>query len=303
MNPKEWYRHINNTINNGKYSEINLTNIPELSDKTPKEQNIIINEYFAKICRKYPKLEIDPIQEDTLECKPLPNVTEEETYEMINKFSKKSPGPGDLPKKILQKFAVELATPYCNIINCSINSGIFPNEYKKAEITPIPKINPPRALSDLRPISKTPIVGKMIETVLMKELDNDLIGKLDKDQYGNCKGCSTTHYLIKLTHEAFISTDKGNATTAVTIDYSKAFDYVDHSILVKKLVELEVRTNIINLIISFLEERSHSTKLFGLESSYLNITCGVPQGTGSGPKLFVILINGKKCNRVKLYVT
>ena len=66
----------------------------------------------------------------------------------------------------------------------------------------------------------------------MKELEEDLIGKLDEDQYGNCKGCSTTHYLIKLTNDAFSSTDKGNATTAVTIDYSKACDYVDHSIFI-----------------------------------------------------------------------
>ena len=73
-NPKEWFKHINNIINNGKYSEINLTNIPELSDKTPSEQNIIINDYFAKICRKYPELKIDQIQEGILENKPLSNV-------------------------------------------------------------------------------------------------------------------------------------------------------------------------------------------------------------------------------------
>ena len=78
-------------------------------------------------------------------------------------------------------------------------------------------------------------------------MKKDLIGKLDEDQFGNCKGCSTTHYLVNLTHEAFSSTDKGNATTAVTVDYSKAFDYVDHSVLIEKLVELGVRSNIINL--------------------------------------------------------
>ena len=135
-------------------------------------------------------------------------------------------------KKILQEFAPELATPFCNIINCALQSNIFPDAYKKAEIIPIPKVNPPRALSDLRPISKTPIGGKMIEKVLSYELESDLKDKLDNTQYGNCKGSSTTHYLIKLTNQAFKSTDKGHATTAITIDYSKAFDYVDHNVLI-----------------------------------------------------------------------
>ena len=157
---------------------------------------------------------------------------------MLQKISKVSPGPNDFPRKNLQEFSVELAKPFCNITNYSIQSGVFPDEYKKAEITPIPKVNPPRALSDLRPISKTPIGGKMIETVLMKELGKDLTGKLDTNQYGNIKGRSTTHYLVSLTNEAYESTIRGDATTAVTIDYSKAFDYVDHSILIEKLVKL-----------------------------------------------------------------
>ena len=299
--PKEWYRHINNIINNGKFAEINLNNIPELAQKTPSEQKCIINEYFANICKKYPPLEYDFITTGASNNVSIPETTELETYKMLLKFSKKSLGATDFPRKILQEFAVELATPYCNIINCSIRSSVFPEEYKKAEITPIPKVNPPMTLSDLRPISKTPVGGKMIETVIMKELEKDLTGKLDSDQYGNVKGSSTTHYLISLTNEAFVSTNRGDATTAITIDYSKAFDYVDHSILIEKLVKLGVRTILINLIISFLKGRSHCTKILGEVSSFLNITCGVPQGTCSGPKLFVILIDGKKCSFVSTH--
>ena len=56
----------------------------------------------------------------------------------------------------------------------------------------------------------------------MSELEKDIKGKLDNTQYGNCRGSSTTHYLVKLTDQAFKSTDKGHATTAITIDYSKA---------------------------------------------------------------------------------
>ena len=105
-------------------------------------------------------------------------------------------------------------------------------------------------MKDLRPISKTPIGGKIIEKRMMYELEIDTKETLkDPTQYGNAKGCSTVHYLIKLTDEAYSSTDVGKATTAITIDYSKAFDLVDHNILIEKLVELGVRAKIIKLII------------------------------------------------------
>ena len=140
---------------------------------------------------------------------------------------------------------------------------MFPEDYKNVEITPIPKVNPPMALSDHRPISKTPVGGKMIETVIMSELEKDLTGKLDSDQYGNVKGSSTTHYLISLTNEAYMSTNQGDATTAITIDYSKAFDYVDHSILVETLVKLGIRPIIFNLIVSFLKTGSTAPNYSG----------------------------------------
>lgn len=198
----------------------------------------------------------------------------------------------------MQEFAPEFATPFCDILNCSLQSNVFPDAYKKEEIIPIPKINPPHSLSDLRPISKTPIGGKIIEKVIVSELEKDTKGKLDNSQYGNCRGSSTTHYLIKLTDQAFKSTAEGNATTAITIDYSKAFDFVDHNVLIEKLVQLGVRSSIIKLLVSFLTGRSHNTQIFGKKSEFLSFTCGVPQGTVAGPKLFVILINGDKCSFV-----
>ena len=297
-NPKEWYKHINKIIGNKKHS-LNFTNIPEVAYKAIGEQIKIVNKHFANICNKYPPLNKNVSLNDTeVNEKSLKTISEFETYKLLNKYSKKSLGPGDLPQKLLQEFAPELATPFCDIINCALKSNLFPDAYKKAEIIPIPKVNPPRSLSDLRPISKTPIGGKMIEKVLISELEKDIKGKLDNTQYGNCRGSSTTHYLIKLTDKAFKSTDKGHATTAITIDYSKAFDYVDHNVLIQKLVHLGVRNNIIKLLISFLSDRSHNTNIFGEKSEFLTITCGVPQGTVLGPKLFVILINGDKCSLV-----
>ena len=135
----------------------------------------------------------------------------------------------------------------------------------------------------------------MIEKALMLELEKDIEGKLDNSQYGNCKGSSTTHYLVKLMDQAYSSTDRRHAATAITIDYSKAFDYVDHNVLMQKLLQLGVRKKVIKLIASFLTDRSHTTIMSGKKSEFVKITCGVPQGTVMGPKLFVILINGDKC--------
>ena len=107
--------------------------------------------------------------------------------------------------------------------------------------------------------------------------------------------------MLKAVVQAFKSTDKGLATTAITIDYSKAFDLVDHTTLIKKLFELGVRGKVIKLITSFLTNRKHYTKINGLKSELVNITCGVPQGTISGPKLFTILIKGVICTMASNY--
>ena len=179
-----------------------------------------------------------------------------------------------------------------DITNCALKTSIFPDAYKISDIVPIPKIQPPRDLKDLRPISKTPVGAKILEKIIITDLEYDTKFTLnDLSQYGNTKGCSTTHYLIKATNKAYKSTDAGGATTAITIDYSKAFDLVDHSTLIKKLVKARVRNKLMTLIISFLSNRKHYTKIKDTKSDLVTTTCGVPQGTLCGPKFFTALIH------------
>ena len=285
-----------------KKKNLVLDNIPELAHKSAEEIVNIVNNHFGAICQTYPPVDNNFATNDNLFGPDLNLISEFETYKLLKKFSKKAIGPGDFPKRILNEFAIELALPYRDITNCAIKSGTFPDAYKISEIVAIPKALPPRELKDLRPISKTPVGGKILEKMILADFEYDTRSTLkDFSQYGNSKGCSTTHYLIKATNEAFKSTDTGGATAAISIDYSKAFDLVDHATLIKKLIELGVRNNLIKLIISFLSNRKHYTKINDTKSNLVKTTCGVPQGTLSGPKFFTALIHVVKCKLVSNY--
>ena len=279
-----------------------LNNIPELANKSAEDIVNIVNNHFGVICQTYPPVDKNVANKDSLSDLDLKLISERDTCNLIKKFSKKALGPGDFPKRILNEFATELALPYMDIINCALKTGTFPDAYKISEIVAIPKVLPPKELKDLRPISKTPVGGKILEKIILSDLDFDTKSTLiDSSQFGNSRGCSTTHYLIKATNEAFKSTDTGGATTAITIDYSKAFDLVDHTTLIKKLLSLGVRSNLIKIIISFLSNRKHYTKINNAKSNLVEITCGVPQGTLSGPKFFTALIHLEKCGLVANY--
>ena len=97
---------------------------------------------------------------------------------------------------------------------------------------------------------------------------------------------------------AYVSTEENRATTAVTIDYSKAFDYIDHTILATKLINMGVKASLVKILISFLTNRSQCTKIGKDLSTFQSITCGVPQGTINGPKLFIIMINSDTDNEI-----
>ena len=119
-----------------------------------------------------------------------------------------------------------------------------------------------------------------------------VLSHIDQGQFGFIPGSSTLFALISMFHHWLRATDgTGASLRTALLDFRKAFDLVDHNILVGKLHILGVKPTAINWIIDFLKDRKQRVKLNGVYSDWLNVLAGVPQGTRIGPWLFLVLIN------------
>jgi hypothetical protein len=295
--PAMWWKHAkslagkNSTQHNplqGLANEICDGDMPTLTEK--------INDFFQSVSGNLPPLDRNhPYFYFETSVAPNKYIISVETVEkqLARLNTRKAAGPDGLPSWILHDFSHLLAKPVCAIFNSSIREGYVPEIWRSATICALPKKTPPKSVeSDLRPISLTPILSKELETHIVKWLWDAIEGTIDPTQYGSIKGCSTTHALIYLTHQWYSATDTlGQDVRALFLDYSKAFDLIDHNILMTKLGSLGVPPLILKWICSFLCERKQQVRTSNYTSKWKCINGGVPQGTKLGPVLFILMIH------------
>ena len=174
-----------------------------------------------------------------------------------------------------------------------MSKGIVPNKLKIARVTPIHKAGENTDVSNYRPISVLPCFSKILERIMYNRLF-DYLNKhnmLYNRQFGFQKANSTDHAIIQLADQLIESFNNNKFTIGVFIDLSKAFDTVDHQILLKKLKHYGVVGNNLKWFQSYLSNRKQFIKFNQTEeTNTLNIKCGVPQGSILGPLLFLLYI-------------
>jgi len=165
-------------------------------------------------------------------------------------------------------------------------------------VLPVSKTHPSKSIeSDLRPISLTrSTLVKFLESIVGSWMLERIGNKLDVYQYGALKGRSTTHALVDMLHHWSKAMDEGQSVRAVFIDFTKAFDHVDHNVMINKLLAFGMPNAIIRWMCSFLTRRRQRVKIGEVVSEWLEMVTGMPQGSFLGPLTFIILIDDLRAN-------
>ena len=184
-------------------------------------------------------------------------------------------------------------TVFSSVLNASMINGIFPEQLKFAKVCPIHKSGSKTDVANYRPISLLPVFSKVFEKALHSRLLVFLEknNTLYKHQFGFRKQHSCEHALLAAQHTILHALDKKQIAMLLLIDFSKAFDMVDHQILLNKLEHYGIRGIAVKLFESYLKGRQQSVTINNAKSDCKPLSHGVPQGSILGPLLFIIYIN------------
>ena len=295
-NNKKWWKDIKSLIGLGKKDDSPLQ---QLADETCNgdmaKLSEEINSFFKSVSN-----DLSPITEENAflkqECD-VPSdylVTVSDMEQRLAKVNRnKAGGPDNLPAWIFHDFSQVLAGPMASIANAAIRQGVHPSIWKLSNTVPVPKVIPPKSIqSDLRPIALTPIASKVLEYFPCMWMNNHIKDNVDSNQFGGIKGSSPTLALIKIVDYLAKSTDRqGYYARMLLCDFSKAFDLVDHNIVLEKLLSMDVPRFLVKWAASFLHNRKQQVKIGEHISTPVSLNAGCPQGTLFGPLAFISHIN------------
>ena len=292
----DWWKHMKNLTG---ASSSNTNEMQGLANKcTGGDMTLLVNsmnDFFVSVSADLPRL--DPTHRVFDIEEPLPaefTIEAGSTQRALQKVKcRKATGPDNIPPWMVNNYAHLLAAPVTAIFNSSLREGKLPDLWKTATVIPVPKKHPPGSLeNDIRPISLTPILAKAFEGIVLNWVDDVITPQIDERQFGGLAGTGTTDALVEMFHSWCEATDKPDSFVRVLlVDYSKAFDHINHELLITKLCDMGLPPHLVRWMAAFLIDRQQSVKIGDTVSNIGYPNGGVPQGTLSGPKNFLVQIN------------
>jgi len=300
-NARRQWKIINTVICNKKPS-INIKKLRTPTDTITDNNSIseTFNEYFCSIAENIKKGIPSPNHSgsswktnhvaNSLFLQPC---TDSEVADIIKNLKNSATSDYNITVIKLAALSTPLVKLLSRTINSSFTDGIFPQLLKTAKVIPIHKSGSKCDVSNYRPISLLSIFSKIYEKVMCSRL-TAFFNKnktLHPRQYGFRPLYSCEHALLDAQNTILTALDKKQIALLLLIDFSKAFDMVDHSILLNKLNNYGIRGIALKWMASYLNDRTQYVYVNNTKSSTLNLRFGVPQGSILGPLLFIIYIN------------
>ena len=209
----------------------------------------------------------------------------------LEKLKPSSAGPDELSATILKSSRLEILDITAKLFNHYINTNFVPEQWKRANITPIPKVDHPKEPGDYRPINVTSILSKVFERIICKYIIENTKDIWEKNkQHGFLPGKCTMDAIIKLIDDMSMAVDNKESILAIFFDFLKAFDLVDHERLLTKLEKI-LPGWLTSWIASFLQGRKQRVFANGIETEWKDVDEGVIQGSVLGPNLFILFIS------------
>ena len=275
-----------------------LINNQLITDSTVIAENF--NSFYTSIgpdlAKKLPNSINDPVSYlsvrnvNSIFLKP---VDSQEVKNVVMSLNNSSPGWDDITTSVVKSSIDIYVQSLTHILNLSLIQGVFPKELKIAKIIPLHESNEKNIINNYRPVSVLSVFSKIFERIMYERVyslvnQNQLLYKF---QFGFRKKYGTNTALIMLIDKIMNSLNNGDIVLGLFLDFSKAFDCVNHDILIKKLFHYGIRGNCLDWFRNYLLSRKQYVIYKGINSSKQSISCGVPQGSILGPLLFLLYIN------------